>query len=188
MNKPQHHKGSASYFFSPSIIGLKSETLHTVQFESPQDHKMGILFTAIPHKNISNTTTDHKSPRPSCQYLSHLDVVCHHFIYSCVAASWPPCLLEFYPTRSSLMLHCRGCPRILKLLQLLHSRGGEKANKQMDRFLKYFCLDFRFRAKIYWICRLGNCMQWIVNSSTFWAWILDFGCFKIIFAQISDSE
>ena len=149
---------------------------------------MGILFTAIPHKNISNTTTDHKSPRPSCQYLSHLDVVCHHFIYSCVAASWPPCLLEFYPTRSSLMLHCRGCPRILKLLQLLHSRGGEKANKQMDRFLKYFCLDFRFRAKIYWICRLGNCMQWIVNSSTFWAWILDFGCFKIIFAQISDSE
>ena len=55
MNKPQHRKGSASYFFSPSIIGLKSETPHMVQFESPQDHKMGILFTAIPHKNISNT-------------------------------------------------------------------------------------------------------------------------------------
>ena len=56
-----------------------------------------------------------------------------------------------------------GCPRILKLLHLLNSRGGEKANKWMDRFLQYFCLDFRFRAKIYWICRSGNCMQWIVN-------------------------
>ena len=163
MNKPQHRKGTASYFFSQSIVGLKSETPHTVRFESLQNRKIGILFTAIPHKNISNTTTDHKSPRPSCQYLSHLDVVCHLFIYSCVPVSRPHCLLEFHPTRSSLMLHCRGCPRILKLLQLLHSRAGEKANKWMDRFLQYFCLDFRFRAKIYWICRSGNCMQWIVN-------------------------
>lgn len=163
MNKPQHRKGTASYFFSQSIVGLKSETPHTVRFESLQNRKIGILFTAIPHKNISNTTTDHKSPRPSCQYLSHLDVVCHLFIYSCVPVSRPHCLLEFHPTRSSLMLHCRGCPRILKLLQLLHSRGGEKANKRMDRVLQYFCLDFRFRANIYWICRSGNCMQWIVN-------------------------
>ena len=49
-NKPQHREGSATYFVSLGIIGLKSETPHMVQFESPQDHKMGILFTAIPHK------------------------------------------------------------------------------------------------------------------------------------------
>ena len=31
-----------------------------------------------------------------------------------------------------------GCPRILKLLHLLNTRGGEKANKWMDRFCNIF--------------------------------------------------
>ena len=141
MNKPQHRKGSASYFFSPSIIGLKSETPHTVQFESPQDHKMGILFTAIPHKNISNTTTQWPQIPLSLLSVFIPSWCCLSPFYLFLCCCFKAMLLDGILSYEVLINVALGCLRILKLLHLLNSRGGEKANKWMDRFLQYFCLD-----------------------------------------------
>jgi len=64
-NKPQHRKGSARNFFSPNIAGLKSKTPHTVRFEITVTPRDGILFTATPHKKISNTATPQIPMSPS---------------------------------------------------------------------------------------------------------------------------
>ncbi len=56
---------TANNFVSPNTVGLKTQTSHTARFEitaTPQD---GILFTATPHKKISNTETPQTPMSPS---------------------------------------------------------------------------------------------------------------------------
>ena len=64
-NKKQHRKGSARNFFSPNIVGLRSKTPHTVRFEITVTPRDGILFTATPHKKISDTATPQIPMSPS---------------------------------------------------------------------------------------------------------------------------
>jgi len=64
-NKKQHRKGSARNFFSPNIAGLRSKTPHTVRFEITVTLRDGILFTATPHKKISDTATPQIPMSPS---------------------------------------------------------------------------------------------------------------------------
>ena len=71
--------------------------------------------------------------------------------------------------------------------QVLASPSWREVNRRMDRqILKIFLPGFRIQSEILTNFRILQ-LQWIANSSIFWAWILDFACNKSIFARISDS-
>ena len=71
--------------------------------------------------------------------------------------------------------------------QVLASPSWREVNRRMDRqILKIFLPGFRIESEILTNFRILQ-LQWIANSSIFWAWILDFACNKSIFARISDS-
>ena len=71
--------------------------------------------------------------------------------------------------------------------QVLASPSWREVNRQMDRrILKIFLPGFWIQSQILTDFRILQ-LQWIANSSIFWAQILDFACNKSIFAWISDS-
>ena len=71
--------------------------------------------------------------------------------------------------------------------QVLASHSWREANRRMDRqILKIFLPGFRIQSEILTDFRILQ-LQWIVNSTIFWARILDFACNKSIFAQILES-
>ena len=71
--------------------------------------------------------------------------------------------------------------------QVLASPSWREVNRQMDRrILKIFLPGFRIQSEILTDFRILQ-LQWIANSSIFWAQILDFACNKSIFPRISDS-
>ena len=66
--------------------------------------------------------------------------------------------------------------------QVLASPSWREVNRRMDRqILKIFLPGFRIQSEILTDFRILQ-LQWIANSSIFWAWILDFACNKSIFS------